>query len=276
LAGRLGIAIVGAGRAGRARERALGDHPRARCTALVRRASEPSLEQALDDPACDALAVCTPNSTHPGLVEAALARGKHVLVEFPLAGDPDQARGLFAAAAAAGCVLHVEHIELLSPAQVAQRERVGRLGRPSGGALEFSGTSDGWIGDPALAGSPALCAVARLHRLLDLFGDAEVTAATLERGVRAYRLEVQLEFAAGGATTLLEERGSELPRRTSWRVACEQGVLDDPPERPRVGLFLADLDVFLARVLDRAPPYVSDERVIRVLELVRQIERLCG
>lgn len=276
MAERLGIAIIGAGRAGRARERALVEHPRARLTALVRRGVEPSLEQVLADPASDALAVCTPNRTHAELAAAALARGKHVLVEFPLATNPDEARRLFAAARAAGRVLHVEHIELLSGAQLAQRERVARLGRPAGGALEFRGASDGWIGDPALAGSPALCALARMHRLIDLFGDAEVTAASLERRARGYRLRVDLEFAAGGVTTLLEERGPGLPRRTVWRVSCEHGVLDDPPERPRAGLFRADLDVFVARVLDGAASYVSDERVIRVLELVRQIERLCG
>lgn len=241
----------------------------------MRRGGEPGLDAVLADPDVDALLVCTPNLTHPELASAALAAGKHVLVEFPLAPGPDGARALFALARDAERVLHVEHIELLSPSQQAQRARVATLGRPRGGALEFRGASGGWIAEPALAGSPALCALARLHRLVDLFGEARVRAASLEGRPGGYRLRAEFAFADGGGAELVEERGPSLERATRWAIVCEGGVLDDPPPEPRAGLFRADLDVFVARVLDGAPSYVGEDRVLHVLELVREIERRC-
>src|SRR4030095_7976814 len=45
----------------------------------------PDLEPALRDATVDAVVICTPTSTHHALVKAALAAGKHVLVEKPIA-----------------------------------------------------------------------------------------------------------------------------------------------------------------------------------------------
>ena len=65
-------------------------------------------------------------------------------------------------------------------------------------------------------------------------------------------------------------------RSTRWQVECENGALGDPPaERPE-GLFARDLACFVARVTERAEPYVADSVCLRVLELVEAIERrLC-
>lgn len=271
----LGIAVVGPGRAGRARLRALAEHPRARTVAEVGREGEPAFEAVLADPAVDAVIVCTPNLLHAGMARAALDAGKHVAVEFPLAASAAEARALLDRARARGRVLHAEHIELLSPAQRVQRARAAPLGRPVGGALRFTGGAGGWIGDPALAGSPALRALARLHRLLDLFGPARATAATLsDSGADGYRLEVALEFAAGGATRLVESRAPGLARRTEWAIECERGVLDDPPPAPPGDLFRQDLDWFLDRIGHGRGPYVSDDRVLAALERVGEIEAL--
>ena len=266
--------MIGAGRAGQARVRALEEHGRAKLAALVRREGTPTLEDALADPAVQALLVCTPNASHEPLARAALEAGKHTLVEFPLAAGPEPARALFAQAARGCRVLHVEHIELLSPAQQRQRERVRALGRPEGGTLRFSGSNEGWIGDAELAGSPALRALARLQRLLDLFGAARVAGAGLESGGSGYRLQVELSFLAGGATTLVEERGPGRGRATRWAIQCQHGLLDDPEADVASGLFLRDLDCFLARVLDGGQPYVAEERVVEGLALVQLIEAL--
>jgi len=271
----LGVAVIGAGRAGAARIRALEVSPRAHLAAVVSR-SRPdavSLAVALARADVAAVIVCTPNLLHAETARAALGAGRHVAVEFPLAASADEARGLLADAARRARVLHEEHIELLSPSQQALRARARELGPPRRGAVTFSGDSTGWLGDPALAGSAALGALARLHRLVDLFGEAEVRAARLDARGAARRLEVELGFAAGGVATLVEERGPGLPRATAWALECERGPLGSPPPEAPGALFAQDLDAFLDRSEHGAAPYVSDARVLHVLELVGAIER---
>jgi predicted dehydrogenase len=270
----LGIAVVGRGRAGRARIAAVQAQPAARLVAVVERGGTPDLPAMLADPAVEAVLVCTPNLLHAQVVERALEAGKHVCVEYPLAEGPEQARALFALARQSDRVLHVEHIEILTPAQAGQRERARELGRPHGGTLEFSGGFDGWIADPALAGTPGLLALARLHRLVDLFGEARVASACLEPVESGYALRVDVEFGDGGHTALHERRAPGLARRLRWAIACERGVLEDPPPLPVEGLFARDLAEFLSRVISRAQSYVSDARVVHGLELVHAIDRI--
>jgi predicted dehydrogenase len=275
---KLSIAVVGLGRAGRARVRALEAHPRAELVAVVRREPVPGerhLFEIVEDAAVDAVLVCTPNRLHEEVARACLEAGKHVAVEFPLAETAAAARDLLQLAARVGRVLHVEHIELLSSSQKAQRARAAGLGRPTGGELRFSGDDGGWIGDPALAGSAALRAVARLHRLVDLFGEVDSLDGRLEgRAPTGYRLAVGLAFRDGGGARLIEDRGPGLRRHLDWAIECESGLLDNPPAAPAGQLFLQDLDWFLDRIERGAEPYVSDRRVLHVLELVDRIDEL--
>ena len=270
------IAVLGAGRAGRARVAAVEAHPRCRLAGVVRRRpgpGDPDLDAVLGDPSVDAVIVCTPNRLHAPTVRVALEAGKHVAVEFPLAGDSAEAAELFDRASARGRVLHVEHIELLSGSQHRLREAARGLGRPRGGELRFRGGNAGWIGQDELAGGAGLRALARLHRLVDLFGRAEVQRCGLERSGDGYRLEVGLRFARGGETSLLEERAPGLSRATEWEIECEAGILRTPPASPESGLFARDLEVFVARVEMGAASYVSEERVLEVLRLVDAIDR---
>ena len=94
--------ILGLGRAGRARSRAIADDPRCEWVAVHRgryvdeappeiRRSGP--EQVFGH--SDAVVIASPDATHPALVQAALHAGCHVVCEYPLAPDADLAQGLF-------------------------------------------------------------------------------------------------------------------------------------------------------------------------------------
>ncbi len=61
-----------------------------------------SAEEAIGDPAIDLIVVATPNETHEELARKALAAGKHVVVDKPLAPTAEAIRGLIATAHAAG------------------------------------------------------------------------------------------------------------------------------------------------------------------------------
>ncbi len=76
-------------------------HPRARVVA------DPAA--AFADPAIDLAVLATPNHTHAPLALAALAAGKHVVVDKPFALDAGQARSMIDAAARAGRVLSAFH-----------------------------------------------------------------------------------------------------------------------------------------------------------------------
>ena len=83
-------------------------YPAARLTADV--------HELLADPTIDAVFIATPPDTHCALVLEALERGKHVLVEKPLATDVGDAERMVAAARAAGRILAVDHTYLFTSA----------------------------------------------------------------------------------------------------------------------------------------------------------------
>jgi predicted dehydrogenase len=68
-----------------------------------------SLDDVLDDPAIDAVAIATPASTHEEIAVRALEAGKHVLVEKPLAASVAAGRRIVEAAARADRVVMSDH-----------------------------------------------------------------------------------------------------------------------------------------------------------------------
>ena len=78
------------------------------------------------DPTIDAVCLATPISTHRPLALEALAAGKHVFVEKPLAWNVADALAIVAAAARAGKTLMVGHTFVYNPAVIAVRDLLAR------------------------------------------------------------------------------------------------------------------------------------------------------
>jgi predicted dehydrogenase len=127
----LGIAVVGAGYWGpnlvrnfRASSdwdlRAVCDLNEARARTVVGANStvevETSLSRLLARDDVDAVAIATPAATHKPIAVAALAAGKHVLVEKPLATSVSDARDMVAAAQDRGLTLMCDHTYCYTPA----------------------------------------------------------------------------------------------------------------------------------------------------------------
>jgi predicted dehydrogenase len=83
-----------------------------------------SAEEMVRDPAVDVVHICTPNNLHLPLSEAALAAGKHVICEKPLALDPAGAQQLVDAAADSGLQAGVPFVYRYYPTVREARERV--------------------------------------------------------------------------------------------------------------------------------------------------------
>ncbi len=89
-----------------------------------------SFEELLDDPAIDAVVICTPVRAHFPLARAALEAGKHVLVEKPLTDSCASAEALLELAEQRGRILQVDHTFVYTGAVRKVREIIesGELG----------------------------------------------------------------------------------------------------------------------------------------------------
>ncbi len=88
------------------------------------------LDELLRSDDIDAVAIATPARTHHAIALAALAAGKHVMVEKPLADTGDRGRAMVASASASGLVLMADHTYCYTPAVLKIRELIeaGELG----------------------------------------------------------------------------------------------------------------------------------------------------
>lgn len=90
--------------------------------------------ELLADASIDAVCIVTPISTHRPLAEEALAAGKHVFVEKPLAGSVADAEAIVRAAERAGRTLMVGHTFVYNPAVTTVR---GLLERGELGTVQY-------------------------------------------------------------------------------------------------------------------------------------------
>lgn len=90
-----------------------------------------TLDEALQDDRVEAVVIAAPAALHAELAAKAMAAGRHVLVEKPLATVPAAAEELVEQADAAGVVLMVGHTFLYSPPVWRLKEHIaaGDLGR---------------------------------------------------------------------------------------------------------------------------------------------------
>jgi predicted dehydrogenase len=120
-----------------------------------------SADELVADPDVDVVHICTPNHLHGPLAQAALAAGKHVVCEKPLATTSAEADALAEAARAAGRVAAVPFVYRYYPTVREARARVagGELGAVHlvhGTYLQdwlLSAEDHNWRVDPQLGGA---------------------------------------------------------------------------------------------------------------------------
>ncbi|MEZ5289242.1 MAG: Gfo/Idh/MocA family oxidoreductase [Vicinamibacterales bacterium] len=136
MSGRLRVAVVGVGHLGRHHARVLAGLPGVELVAVVdadpARAAEIAAAhqtEALTDAGAlvgrvDAVSVAVPTESHAAVALPLIAAGVHVLVEKPLTRSLAEADQLIQAAASAGVVLAVGHIEHFNPAVQLARPHI--------------------------------------------------------------------------------------------------------------------------------------------------------
>jgi predicted dehydrogenase len=157
----LGIGLLGLGRWGRNYVKTLLALPecrlvaaadasaaaRAQATQETGTATRGTLEELMSDPAIEALVIATPDRTHFSLAAAALAAGRDVLVEKPMALEPPEAEALAGQSEAGGRVLAVGHTAVYHPDFAALMDEVAAepldASRHASAVRTSSGYADG-------------------------------------------------------------------------------------------------------------------------------------
>jgi predicted dehydrogenase len=119
-----------------------------------------SVDELIADERVDVVHICSPNNTHAEYARAALAAGKHVICEKPLATSVDDAEELATFARSAGMVASVPFVYRFHPMVREARARVrhgqtGRLFSIRGSYLQdwlATAEDDDWRVDPRNGG----------------------------------------------------------------------------------------------------------------------------
>lgn len=175
----LRFGIVGPGKVAQLHADALARIPSARLVAVAGRNEgraaalaaphearvDPSLEAMIERGGVDAVILCTPHPLHAEQGVAAARAGLHVVVEKPMALDPDDAERMIAAAAESGVVLSViSQRRWYEPVRrVKDAIDGGRIGAPGLASVEVLGwrgpeyyAMDAWRGSVAGEGGGVL------------------------------------------------------------------------------------------------------------------------
>lgn len=260
------IAIIGQGRMGQTHAEAwaelgLGNDIRYVCTPRPRPPlhGAPSakfvthLDEVLADDDVDILSVCTPTPTHRSIAIRALAAGKNVLLEKPIALTIDDAHAIAAAAADSSGVLMVAHVVRFFAGYQHLREIVssGRVGRPRAvAASRLSALARGpsWLDDESLSGGMLVdYAIHDFDQLNLMLGVP--TAVTARPTGSDGCVETLVEYVGGGVGRV--EACSRMPPGSGFESSLQvEGPLgseafrflaetsDDKPYRRQAAYFL--------------------------------------
>lgn len=237
----------------------------------------------------DIVDICSPTYTHRDLVLQAVAARRPVICEKPLGLDPEQAREIMSACAAAGVSLFPAQVVRFFPEYRALQQQVaaGIVGTPA--VLRFTRIAERpkreWFHQPALAGGIILDQMIHdLDMARWLAGEVtEVFARSVTRAADTGEVtaaQVVMRHASGAISSAFGAWASAgTSFRTAFSVAGTAGYLrhdsadnrpvrvDAPaPGQPRGGLlprnlgrspFHDQLGEFLSAIRDGAPTRVS-------------------
>jgi predicted dehydrogenase len=211
-----------------------------------------TVEEAVADPAVDAVYIALPVAFHANAAITALRAGKHVLCEKPMAINYAQAGQMVAEGRASGRIFGVSYYRRFYPKLIRVRQLVkeGAIGRPllaeanCHSWLEIEGRE--WLRDPALAGGGPLYDTAshRIDAMNFLFGNVERACGLLSNAVHRMGVEdsaTVLMGLPGGMHAVVDVRWNSHVARDQFRIIGEEGEINlDPLNSPELRLNLRD------------------------------------
>jgi predicted dehydrogenase len=200
-----------------------------------------SLDEALTDPAVDAVYVATPVFLHAPQTIQSLRAGKHVICEKPMAMNEAEARTMIHAAEESSRLFGVAYYRRCYPKVQRARQLLqeGAIGKPVVAELTnhmwFDGSgSRSWLLDPARAGGGPLFDIAshRIDVLNFWFGKPLRVTAQLSNAVHHYPVEdnatVMIEYESG-ARGIIDVRWHSKIIRDECRIRGTDGEIEMSP-----------------------------------------------
>jgi 1,5-anhydro-D-fructose reductase (1,5-anhydro-D-mannitol-forming) len=206
-----------------------------------------TLDQALADPAVQAVYVATPVFLHAPQTIQSLSVGKHVLCEKPMAMNEAEASSMMQAAEQSGTQLGAAYYRRAYPKVQRARQLLadGVIGQPLLAELTCHAWFDGkeyddsdrqryWLIDPKKAGGGPLFDIAshRIDVLNFLFGQPLRVSAQLSNAVHGYAVEdnatVMIEYC-GGVRGVVDVRWNSHIKRDECRIRGTDGEMELTP-----------------------------------------------
>ena len=253
-----------------------------------------SRQELVQLPDLDLVFIGTVNNEHGAIVQAALAADKHVVVEYPLSLQPQQAESLINLAQAKGKLLHVEHIEILGGLHQAIKQYLPEIGNVFYARYVTINPQHPaprrWTYNHQLYGFPLTAALSRIHRFTDLFGQVSTVSCQARFWevpdtpyYRACLCAAQLRFANSLVAEITYGKGEVFWQRSRhFELHGEAGTLIFDGDRgtliknnittpiavgTRRGLFARDSEWVFEHLLAGKPLYVSPSASLSALQV---------
>lgn len=206
----------------------------------------PSVEEAVADPAVDAVYIALPVALHASAAIASLRAGKHVLCEKPMAMNFAEAEEMVAEGRASGRLFGVSYYRRLYPKLLRAKQLIaeGAIGRPllaeanCHSWFEIAGRE--WLADPALSGGGPLFDIGshRIDLMNFFFGKPERACGMVSNAIHRIAVEdsatVLMQFS-GGVHAVVDVRWNSHVARDQFRIIGENGEINlDPLNGPEL------------------------------------------
>jgi predicted dehydrogenase len=195
------------------------------------------LDALLTDPTIDAIDICLPTPQHRAASEAALAAGKHVMLEKPIALTLEDAAALVQDGAESNHIFMIAHVLRFWPeyVEIAREVNSGELGTPRSGFASRRQPFPAWsalFSRADLTGGAVIDMMIHDYDALNwLFGEPLAVTARGERNPRSGGFDqVQLLIDYPNEASALVDGGMMMPESYPFssrlEVLCERGALE--------------------------------------------------
>jgi 1,5-anhydro-D-fructose reductase (1,5-anhydro-D-mannitol-forming) len=259
-----------------------------------------TLDEALADPAVNAVYIATPIFLHAPQTIQSLRAEKDVLCEKPMAMNEAESRSMIKAAQETGRTLGVAYYRRTYPKlqRAKQLIEAGAIGKPVIAELTNHGWLDeklserSWLIDPAKAGGGPLYDIAchRIDVLNFLFGQPLRATGYMSNAVHHYAVEdnatVMVDYA-GGVRGIVDVRWHSKVKRDECRIRGTDGEMELTPLNgpelvypggredlpPNANLHYPMIENFVDAVLGKAPLLSSGASSYWTDWVIEQVKR---